>query len=60
MHEKRHERLVDIYGKRVGEKVCQIISTFAPCDNELLLLDAIADPMKAHVYTLGSFRLYCV
>ena len=40
---------MDVNGKRFGEEVGEVISSFAPRDNELFLCNAISYPMKAHV-----------
>ncbi len=56
-HEKRHDCLMLVDGKRLGEKISEVVGTWAPLDIEVLLLDAIPHPMKAHVDGLGSLGL---
>ena len=42
------------------EEVCKVVGAFAPGNHELLLLDAVSDPVKAHVDAFGAFRFNCV
>jgi len=48
-----HEAMMG-WGVMLGKVVSQIVGATAPMDKELLLLDVIADPIKAHVNGLGT------
>jgi len=38
----------------LGEVVSEIVLTFGPVDEELALMNAIADPVELHVHCLGA------
>ena len=40
--------------ERFGEEVGKVVDALAPSDNELLLLDAVSNPVVPHVYALGT------
>ena len=42
--------------KWLCEEICKVVGAFTPRNNELLLFDAVADPVEAHVDTFGAFR----
>ena len=44
-------------GMKSADKVSIVTAPRTPVDDKLLLLDAIADPVEAHVYDLGGFLL---
>jgi hypothetical protein len=54
-----HEAMMG-WGVMLGKVVSQIVGATAPMDKEFLLLDAIADPIKAHVNGFGMPLLDCV
>jgi hypothetical protein len=41
-------------GMMLGKVVGEIVFTCTPMNNELALLDSVADPVKVHVYGFGS------
>jgi hypothetical protein len=43
----------------LGKVVGEIVFTSTPINNELTLLDSVADPVKAHVYGFGSTLFDC-
>ena len=55
MYEERHKRVMNVNRERFGEEIGKIVDALAPSNNELLLLDAISNPMIPHVYALGKF-----
>ena len=57
MDQKLHKFLVFSDGERLGEKICEIITAFAPADGKMARTNAIPNPMKLHVNTLGAFGL---
>ena len=42
--------------KWLCKEVCKVVGAFTPRNNELLLFDAVADPVEAHVDAFGAFR----
>ena len=46
---------MNVNRERLGEEVGKIVDALAPSDNELLLLDAVSNPVVPHVYALGKF-----
>lgn len=55
MDQSRHEFLVEGTWESLGEEVGQVELTSEVCDGELALPNAIAQPVEAHVDTLGFF-----
>ena len=47
-------------GVVLGKVVGQVVSSAAPVDEELALVDAVSDPVKAHVNGFGAALLHCV
>jgi len=43
----------------LGKIICPVGGTWAPKDVELALLFAIAEPIEAHVHSLGAFLFDC-
>ena len=43
-------------GQSLSEEVSEIVSTFAPSNKKIVLLDTIADPMELHVDGLRLLR----
>jgi hypothetical protein len=43
----------------LGKVVGEIVFTSTPMNNELALLDSVADPVKVHVYGFGSTLFDC-
>ena len=56
MDQKLHNFLVFSDGEWLGEKICEIITAFAPADRKMTRTNAIPNPMKLHINTLGAFR----
>ena len=56
MHWERHKRLVGVNWKWLCKEVCEVVGALAPRSNELLLFDAVSDPVEAHVDAFGAFR----
>ena len=52
--EERPEGLVDVYWEWLREEISEVVGALAPCDGELTLTDAVADPMKTHVDGFGA------
>ena len=52
-----HELLVDMDREDFCEKICQVVGTIAPDDDEMTLLHSILDPMEPHVHCFGLLRL---
>jgi hypothetical protein len=52
---KRAELLVTGRGEVFSKVVTQVCVTRGPADVELSLLDAVLDPVVAHIHSLGSF-----
>ena len=57
MDQKFHKFLVFSDREGLGEKICEVITAFAPADGKMTLANAIPNPMKLHVNTLCAFRL---
>ena len=51
-----HDGLMIFDGLRFGEKIRQMIDTFAPDNDKFFNLYTIAKPMKLHVNTLRTLR----
>jgi hypothetical protein len=47
-------------GMMLGKVVGEIVFTGTPMDDELTLLDSIADPVETHVNCFGSALLDCL
>jgi hypothetical protein len=47
-------------GMMLGKVVGEIVFTCTPMNNELALLDSVADPVEAHVYGFGSTLFDCL
>ena len=56
MGQKLHKFLVFYDGERLGEKICEIITAFAPADRKMTRANTIPNPMKPRINTLGAFR----
>ena len=56
MDQKLHKFLVFLDRERLGEKICEIITAFAPANREMTRANAIPNPMILHVSTFGAFR----
>ena len=60
MNQKLHEGLVTLDRLSLCDQARQIRITSGPRDAELLLLDAVTNPMKTRVDALPAFDLYTV
>lgn len=54
-HEQGEQGLMNFNGERLGEEICQVVSTSSPLNDELSLAHTIANPMKAHINGLAAF-----
>ena len=46
--------------KWLCKEVCKVVGALAPRNNELLLLDAVSDPVEVQVDAFGASRFNCV
>ena len=58
--QEAHEGLVCVDGEGLGEKIREVVRATAPQYAELLLGDAVADPVETHVAGLCTLQLDAV